>query len=134
MKRQQDCDSPNKSKRSHSSLSRYDDSPRDRRSSDRRDRRGVNKSSSDQRRGRTTARDSSLERGMPMGRSGSSMPLTSRDIYDDFSRGMKSERGGPYSYKILCVSNIHHKVSDAAVRDAVFREFNRFGEQGSTTT
>ncbi|XP_022238259.1 putative RNA-binding protein 15 [Limulus polyphemus] len=127
MKRQQDRDSPIKSKRSRSSLPRYDDSPRDRGSSDRRDRRRVNKSPGDQRRGRTTTRDSSLERGMQMGRSGGSMSL-SRDIYDDYSRDMKPERGDPYSYKILCVSSIHHKVSDAAVRDAVYREFSRFGD------
>ncbi|XP_035212168.1 RNA-binding protein spenito-like [Stegodyphus dumicola] len=122
MKRQQDRDSPGK-KRSHSSVSRYDDSPRDRSSPDRRERRGSNKSPNDQRRGRT--RDSSNERGMTISRSGSAM---GRDSYDDYSRNMKSERGPPPVSKTLCVSNLNHKVGDAAIRDALLREFNRFGE------
>ncbi|GFU36144.1 RNA-binding protein spenito [Nephila pilipes] len=122
MKRQQDRDSPGKSKRSHSSVSRYDDSPRDRSSPDRRERRGANKSPNDQRRGRT--RDSSNERGMPISRSGSVM---GRDSYDDYSRNVKSERG-PSLPKVLCVSNLNHKVNDATIRDALMREFNRYGD------
>lgn len=121
MKRQQDRDSPGKSKRSHSSVSRYDDSPRDRSSPERRDRRGSNKSPNEPRRGRT--RDLSSER-LTISRSGSAI---GRDSYDDFSRNMKSDRGQPMS-KTLCVSNLNHKVSDAAIRDALLREYNRFGE------
>ncbi|XP_054724205.1 RNA-binding protein spenito-like [Uloborus diversus] len=123
MKRQQDRDSPVKIKRSHSSVSRYDDSPRDRSSPDRRDRRVANKSPNDQRRGRT--RDSSAERGVTINRSGNAM---GRDSYDDYSRNIKSERGPPPMSKVLCVSNLNHKVGDAPVRDALLREFNRFGD------
>lgn len=123
MKRQQDRDSPGKSKRSHSSVSRYDDSPRDRSSSERRDRRGSNKSPNEQRRTRT--RDSSNERSLTISRSGSAM---GRDSYDDFSRNVKSDRGPNAMSKTLCVSNLNHKVGDAPIRDALLREFNRFGE------
>ncbi|CAL1281452.1 unnamed protein product [Larinioides sclopetarius] len=123
MKRQQDRDSPGKSKRSHSSVSRYDDSPRERSPPDRRERRGTNKSPNDQRRGRT--RDSSNERSMTISRSGSVM---GRDSYDDYPRNMKSERGPPAVTKTLCVSNLNHKVNDATIRDALIREFNRYGD------
>lgn len=124
MKRQQDRDSPGKSKRSHSSISRYDDSPRDRSSPDRRDRRGLNKSPNDQRRGRT--RDSSNERGMNISRSGSVM---GRESYEDYPRNLKADRTGPPPMsKVLCVSNLNHKVNDAAIREALMREFNRYGE------
>jgi len=34
----------------------------------------------------------------------------------------------PPTYKVLCVSNLHHKASDEMVRDALFREFKRFGD------
>lgn len=122
MKRQQDRDSPGKSKRSHSSVSRYDDSPRDRSSPERRGR-GSNKSPNDQRRGRT--RDSSNERSMPISRSGSVM---GRESYDDFPRNLKSDRGPSAMSKTLCVSNLNHKVGDAAIREALNREFSRFGE------
>ncbi|KAG8191659.1 hypothetical protein JTE90_016449 [Oedothorax gibbosus] len=122
MKRQQDRDSPGKSKRSHSSISRYDDSPRDR-SPDRRDRRGSNKSPNDQRRGRT--RESSNERGMNISRSGS---VIGRESYEDYPRNMKPDRGPPPMSKVLCVSNLNHKVNDAAIREALMREFSRFGE------
>ncbi|CAG0895099.1 unnamed protein product [Cyprideis torosa] len=36
----------------------------------------------------------------------------------------RSER----SYKILCVSGIHHKVSDETIRDTLYREFKKFGD------
>ncbi|GIY15015.1 RNA-binding protein spenito [Caerostris darwini] len=117
MKRQQDRDSPGK-KRSHSSVSRYDDSPRDRSSPDRRERR-TNKSPNDQRRGRT--RDSSNERGMNISRSGS---VLGRDSYD-YPR-IKSDRGPPPFSKILCVSNLNQKIEDDAICDALSREFDRY--------
>ncbi|RWS07075.1 putative RNA-binding protein 15-like protein [Dinothrombium tinctorium] len=94
-------------------MPRYEDSPRDRSPIDRRDGRRM-KSPSDRRRGRE---------GSPMSMS-SRPPL--RDPYDDYPR-MKPERDSP-PYKILCVANLNHKVSDAVIRDALLREFGRFGE------
>ena len=34
----------------------------------------------------------------------------------------------PPTYKVLCVSNLHSKASDEMVRDALYREFKRFGD------
>lgn len=34
----------------------------------------------------------------------------------------------PPTYKVLCVSNLHSKASDDMVRDALYREFKRFGD------
>lgn len=96
-------------------MSRYDE--------DRRERRGSNKSPSE-RRGRP--RESSMERGLPPGR-----PPLPRDMYDDYPppRVVKSDRAGNFApYKILCVTNLNHKVSDSILHDALMREFDRYGE------
>ncbi|RWS26705.1 putative RNA-binding protein 15-like protein [Leptotrombidium deliense] len=95
-------------------MPRYDDSPRDRSPMDRRDNRRM-KSPSDRRRGRENS-PMSLPSRPPMG----------RDPYDDYPR-MKPERES-LPYKILCVANLNHKVGDVAIRDALLREFGRFGD------
>ena len=40
----------------------------------------------------------------------------SRDPYDDYPPKMKGDRDS-MPYKILCVANLYHKVSDAAIRE-----------------
>uniref|UniRef100_A0A131XVS8 Putative rna-binding protein 15b n=3 Tax=Ixodes ricinus TaxID=34613 RepID=A0A131XVS8_IXORI len=108
MKRQQDRDSP-KSKRP---MARYDDSPRgtpDRRGGDRR---GSNKSPSEHR--RRGGRDASADRGVSGG------------SFDDYR--LKVERSPPYNgYKVLCLSNLNHKISDVMLRETLQDQFSRFG-------
>ncbi|XP_067124678.1 RNA-binding protein spenito [Centruroides vittatus] len=123
MKRQQDRDSPIKTKRSHNdsrTSSRYDDSPRDRGTPDRRDRRTVNKSPSE-RRGRSRERTSIERSNLGMNRTS----VINRDLYDDYPRSAVKQS---YTYKVLCVSNLNNKVNDSSVRDALQREFGRHGE------
>lgn len=107
-------------------MPRYDDSPgpghRDRGHSplDRRGDRRIKSPISDRRR-----RDSPP----PMRHQ-----VSSRDPYDDYR--MKDQghhrdsghSGGSIPYKILCVSNLNHKFSDSSIREALLREFHRFGE------
>nr|AYV89048.1 putative RNA-binding protein 15B [Tetranychus truncatus] len=97
-------------------MPRYDDSPRDRSPIEsRRDRNRV-KSPSDRRRGRDSPVNVSL-------RSGSV-----RDPYDDYPTSrVKSERESA-AYKILCISNLNAKVGDTTVKEALSREFSRFGD------
>lgn len=112
MRRLQDRDSPGKSKRSRTPMPRYDDSPRDRGTPDRRDRRGgSNKSPSDHRR---RNRDLSADRG-------------GISTFDDYR--MKVDRSPPYNgYKVLCLSNLNHKVSDVVLRDTLHDQFSRYGD------
>ncbi|XP_074597025.1 RNA-binding protein spenito isoform X2 [Brevipalpus obovatus] len=94
-------------------MSRYDDSPRDRSPIESRRERGRIKSPSERRRGR----DSSMN-----------MSRSARDPYDDYPPPrMKSGRESA-PYKILCISNLNHKFGDTAYRDALTREFSRFGD------
>ncbi|UYV73993.1 RBM15B [Cordylochernes scorpioides] len=99
-------DSPLKIKRTHS---RYDDSPRERSSPERRDRRGLNKSPND--RSRVRSREPSSER------------LLNRNPYDEYPRKSRS----PY-YKILCATNISSKISDNTIKDSLQREYERYGD------
>ncbi|CAG2105297.1 unnamed protein product, partial [Medioppia subpectinata] len=73
-------------------------------------------------------------------------PMNSRDNYDDYRNHSSGGGGGHHRnsdvgpsgggggggvsmpYKILCVSNISNKYSDNEVRNALTREFHRFGE------
>lgn len=50
-----------------------------------------------------------------------------RDEYMRPPREMVPERA-TYSYKVLCVSSIHPKASDDAVKDALYMEYKKFGE------
>lgn len=91
-------------------MPRYDDSPRDRSPIDRRER-GRIKSPTDRRRGRDSSMNVS-SRG-------------ARDPYDDYPPRVRSEYA---PYKILCISNLNHKFSDTAIREALNREFSRYGD------
>ncbi|KAI1294960.1 putative RNA-binding protein 15B [Halotydeus destructor] len=109
-------------------MPRYDDSPRDRSPIDRGSGRdgggggGGNRSipggngramkSPDRRRPRE---------GSPVGRG-----QPTRDPYDDYPPPREQRQSMPY--KILCVANLNSKVSDSSIRDALMREFSRFGE------
>lgn len=97
-------------------MPRYDDSPRDRSPIESRRERNRIKSPSERRRGRES----------PISVSSRGAPLSSRDPYDDYPK-VKSERESA-AYKILCISNLNHKASDNAIRDALSREFSRFNE------
>ena len=59
-------------------------------------------------------------------RGGGSPPIGRRYIMPEAIH--RSERGAAPSYKVLCVSHLHSKASDEMVRDALYREFKRFGE------
>lgn len=41
-------------------------------------------------------------------------------------RGLSTERS--HSYKVLCVSAIHHKASDEFIKETLYREYKRFGD------
>ncbi|KAK8722787.1 hypothetical protein OTU49_012042 [Cherax quadricarinatus] len=99
MKRGTDRDLSPSSKRSRSSVGRYEDSSEDD--------------------GRRSSRGGSPGRRYPPPE-----PLHRPDR-DDF-RGPRGPL--PPTYKVLCVSNLHAKASDEMVREALYREFKRFGE------
>ena len=99
MKRGADRDLSPSSKRSRSSLGRYEES-------------------SDEDEGRRRG-------GSPLGM-GRRYLIPERD---EFSSRSGSRGGGPPpTYKVLCVSHLHSKASDEMVRDALYREFKKFGE------
>ncbi|KAG0728617.1 RNA-binding protein spenito [Chionoecetes opilio] len=69
--------------------------------------------------------DSSEDEGRRSSRAGS--PARRYDLHrDDFGR--PSRAPPPPAYKVLCVSNLHAKASDEMVREALYREFKRFGD------
>ncbi|XP_046388440.1 RNA-binding protein spenito [Ischnura elegans] len=107
MKRSSDRDTPPISKRSRSSIGRYDDSSDERITPDR-DRRGS--------RGRSP--------GPSPGRGRYPTESSHRDEYSR-SRGV-SERS--YTYKVLCVSALHPKASDEVIKDTLYREYKKFGD------
>lgn len=109
MKRSSDRDTPPISKRSRSSIGRYDDSS-DERLTPERDRRRSS-------RGRSPG-DSPVRSRYP--------PESShRDEYS--SRSRVSERSYP-SYKVLCVSALHPKASDEVIKDTLYREYKKYGD------
>jgi RNA-binding protein 15 len=102
MKRSSSRDSMPRSKRTRSSIGRYDDSS-DERVTPERVRRRVRSPS-------------------PRGRYVS----PHRDDYVR-SRDVREESSRPY-YKVLCVSALHPKASDEIVKDTLYREFKKFGD------
>jgi len=74
------------------------------------------------------------ERGRP-GRGASPSPRA-RDYYDSGSSRRdtykdpphSSSSRNPYPYKVLCISALPAKPSDEMIRDSLYREFKRFGE------
>ncbi|KAK4309504.1 hypothetical protein Pmani_018856 [Petrolisthes manimaculis] len=100
MKRGGDRDLSPSSKRSRSSVGRYEDSSEDE--------------------GRRSSRGGSPGRRYPPPE-----PLHRSDR-DDYGRAPRGPP--PPSYKVLCVSNLHAKASDEMVREALYREFKRFGD------
>ncbi|VVC97014.1 RNA-binding protein spenito [Leptidea sinapis] len=102
MKRSSSRDSMPRSKRTRSSIGRYDDSSDERGSPDRIRRRVRSPS--------------------PRGRYVS----PHRDDYVR-SREIREESVRPY-YKVLCVSALHPKASDEIVKDTIYREFKKFGD------
>ncbi|XP_021183022.3 RNA-binding protein spenito [Helicoverpa armigera] len=102
MKRSSSRDSMPRSKRTRSSIGRYDDSS-DERVTPERVRRRVRSPSP---RGRYVSphRDDYVR---------------SRDVREDSVR--------PY-YKVLCVSALHPKASDEIVKDTLYREYKKFGD------
>ncbi|XP_030031806.2 RNA-binding protein spenito [Manduca sexta] len=102
MKRSSSRDSMPRSKRTRSSIGRYDDSS-DERVTPERVRRRVRSPS-------------------PRGRYVS----PHRDDYVR-SREIREESVRPY-YKVLCVSALHPKASDEIVKDTLYREYKKFGD------
>lgn len=103
MKRGASRDISPSSKRSRSSVGRYEDS-------------------SDDEGGR---RGGSVSRGgSPAGRR---YPPPEPLHREEFRPSRPATGSGP-TYKVLCVSNLHSKASDEMVRDALYREFKRFGD------
>lgn len=105
MKRSSSRDTPPlRSKRSRSSIGRYDDSSDERMSPERGRRRS---------RGRSTSPRSRYP------------PESSHR--DDYVRSREVERSYP-SYKVLCVSALHPKASDDVIKDTLYREYKKFGD------
>ncbi|XP_026490562.1 RNA-binding protein spenito [Vanessa tameamea] len=102
MKRSSSRDSMPRSKRTRSSIGRYDDSS-DERVTPERVRRRVRSPS-------------------PRGRYVS----PHRDDYVR-SREVREESVRPY-YKVLCVSALHPKASDEIIKDTLYREYKKFGD------
>lgn len=99
MKRSSDRDTPPRSKRSRSSVGRYDDSSDERITPERIRRRGSR------------------------ARSPSPRP---RYISPHREEYVRAERG--YPYKVLCVSALHPKASDEVIKDTLYREYKKYGD------
>ncbi|XP_022912894.1 RNA-binding protein spenito [Onthophagus taurus] len=102
MKRSSDRDTPPRSKRSRSSMGRYDDSSDERITPERIRRRGSR------------------------GRSPSPRPRYMSPHRDEYMRHAPPERA--YPYKVLCVSALHPKASDEVIKDTLYREYKKYGE------
>jgi len=50
----------------------------------------------------------------------------SRDLYEDYPPRPKERKIN--TYKILCVANLNNKINDTDIRDALFRQFMKFGD------
>lgn len=100
MKRSSDRDTPPRSKRSRSSMGRYDDSSDERITPDRVRRRGSR------------------------ARSPSPRPRYISPHRDEYMR--PPERS--YPYKVLCVSALHPKASDEVIKDTLYREYKKYGD------
>lgn len=99
MKRSSSRDTPpRRSKRSRSSVGRYDDSSDERITPER------------------------IRRRSSRGRSPS--PRRYSDHRDEYGRS----RDIASSYKVLCVSALHPKASDELIKDTLYREYKRFGD------
>ncbi|KAJ8686745.1 hypothetical protein QAD02_022539 [Eretmocerus hayati] len=110
MKRSSSRDSPPRVKsRGRSSIGRYDDSSDERITPER-----VRRRSRGARSPSPPPRPRYLE------------SSSHREEYPRATREIAAER--PYSYKVLCVSGIHPKARDEAVKEAVYREFKKYGE------
>ncbi|XP_050305623.1 RNA-binding protein spenito isoform X1 [Anthonomus grandis grandis] len=105
MKRSSDRDTPPRSKRSRSSVGRYDDSSDERITPDR------------------------VRRRSSRGRSPSPRPPIYSPIYsphrDDYARPVERTS---YPYKVLCVSALHPKASDEIIKETLYREYKKFGD------
>nr|CAD7426190.1 unnamed protein product [Timema monikensis] len=106
MKRSSDRDTPPRSKRSRSSLGRYDDSSDERITPER-----IRRRSS---RGRSPS---------PRGR----YPSESSHR-DDYGRSREVPDRAYPTYKVLCVSALHPKASDDVIKDTLYREYKKFGD------
>ncbi|XP_073974264.1 RNA-binding protein spenito [Rhodnius prolixus] len=96
---------PIRSKRSRSSIGRYDDSSDERLSPDRLRRRSRMRSPTPRR--------------YPSPGSHRSDYRSSRDLAD---------RASYPSFKVLCVSALHPKASDEVIKDTLYREYKKFGD------
>lgn len=107
MKRSSSRDTPPlRTKRSRSSLGRYDDS------SDERDR------LSPERRHR-----GSRARSPPSPRA-----RYAYEYRDEYGRTREAMSDRPPTYKVLCVSALHPKASDELIKDTLYREYKKFGD------
>ncbi|KAI4468565.1 rna recognition motif-containing [Holotrichia oblita] len=100
MKRSSDRDTPPRSKRSRSSMGRYDDSSDERITPERIRRRGSR------------------------GRSPSPRQRYLSPHRDEYMRPPDRT----YPYKVLCVSALHPKASDEVIKDTLYREYKKYGE------
>ncbi|CAH1167999.1 unnamed protein product [Phyllotreta striolata] len=101
MKRSSDRDTPPRSKRSRSSMGRYDDSSDERITPDRVRRRGS--------RGRSPS------------------PPRARYVSPHRDEYMRPPERS-YPYKVLCVSALHPKASDEVIKDTLYREYKKYGD------
>lgn len=99
MKRSSDRDTPPRSKRSRSSMGRYDDSSDERVTPER------------------------IRRRSSRGRSPSPRRYVSPHR-EEYVRA--TERA--YPYKVLCVSALHPKASDEVIKDTLYREYKKYGD------
>ena len=141
MKRQQERDTPPKSKRGRGGYVAHDDDSRDRVSpdSDRREGRGGKLMGRDSKNHRPDRdRDSLRDRDREFDLEADRMPKRHKDdrgmindTYTHISRGQdraSSQAGQGPDYRTLVISNLNAPVSDSGVKDAVYKEFKKFGE------
>lgn len=106
MKRSSSRDSPPlRSKRSRSSIGRYDDSSDERLSPER------------------IRHRSSRGRSPPSPR-----PRYAYEYRDEYGRTREAVADRPPTYKVLCVSALHPKASDELIKDTLYREYKKFGD------
>ncbi|XP_012278775.1 putative RNA-binding protein 15 [Orussus abietinus] len=118
MKRSSSRDTPPpRVKRSRSSIGRYEDSSDERMTPER-----------IRRRSRGARSPSPPGRGSSASHHARGYPESSshRDDYLRGARDLPPDR--PYGYKVLCVSSIHPKASDEAIKDTLYREYKKFGD------
>ena len=127
MKRQNDRDTPPKTKRNRSSYSSYEGKSRNRGSPelDRRDGRNPGPGLS-AKHNSLSMRDSKKFHNRNYDHEYDRIP--SRQVDERMLDNVYARNERTPEFRTLCISNLHFQVADAGIKDGLYREFKRFGE------